>query len=44
MHGRGEVFISITNLINISSTSVNNTNTIRISEASFKDKDYKNKL
>ena len=47
MQGRGEVFRSITNLINIPSTPVtilSNTKLISLSDASFTDKVYEKKL
>ncbi len=47
MQGRGEVFRSITNPIELSSSPVqiiNNTKLISLSDASFSDKDYENKI
>ncbi len=47
MQGRGEIFRSITNLINIHSTPVtilSNTKLISLSDASFTDKDYEKKM
>ncbi|GMU96056.1 carboxypeptidase-like regulatory domain-containing protein [Ignavibacterium album] len=47
MHGRGEIFRSITILLNIPSTPVtilSNTKLISLSDASFTDKDYEKKM
>ncbi|GIV45861.1 MAG: hypothetical protein KatS3mg036_0679 [Ignavibacterium sp.] len=47
MHGRGEVFRSTTNLISISAnpvTILSNTKLISLSDASFSDNDYENKI